>query len=310
MTLAKIGRHASAVQEFETAFRLSTQPADDLEWVRPEWANSLEALGRLDEAFDQQLTAISKGGRDLYGSGFLSAVLGKFAPSERDITQLQLRVDALDNADVYAEWASALEQLGDIDAAVLQYRKAAAKDPAIELVTAASRLLAKQGRHREAVLEYQGATEQHFADADAFEELLSSLRQVDEATRATLIESVQSWVDTADDAEARYQWGKVLLELGRPSDAEREQEASIARDPDNPHAQVAWGLALEADGKPALALSATPVLSVGAGESVSLAAALDGFKVAFRKAGSDEALAKANTAIQAIDGARVYRSMR
>jgi tetratricopeptide (TPR) repeat protein len=314
--LRHLKRHAEAVQAFEAAFQLSAQPVDQPEWFHHDWADSLETLGRFDASVDHWLTGFAMGEHSVEWSQHsfwlksqgLSPVFLKLTQSHRDFTRLQARVDALEKANVYAAWAQALEQSGETDAAISQYRKAAATDPQdIGSVAAASQLLAKQGRHREAVLEYQCAIEQQGADAVDFEPLLVSLRQVDDATRATLIAGIQGWVDTGNNAEARLRWGKALLELGRPADAVREHEASVKLDPDNPHALVACGLALDADGKPARALTRFAIaLAVGAGEPNSLKAALDGFKAAFLKAGSDEALAKVNTSIEAIDGAWVY----
>ncbi len=310
MALWRIGRHAAAVQEFETAFRLSAQPTDRLDWVHGAWADCLETLGQLDEAVDQRLRAVANGGRHHWGLTLLPDLLRRFAPSQRDIARLQVRVDALDDGGVYLEWADALEQLGETDAAALQYRKAAAKDRKdIAPVIAVSRLLAKQGRHREAVLEYQDAIEHDSADEEAFAELLSNLRRVDDVTRTTLVDSVQSWIDVGAGARTRHEWGKVMLELGRLADAVRELEASIELDSDNPLVQVALGSALEADGKPARALeSHTRALALGAGEPDSLKAALDGFRAAFLKAGGEEALAKIDKAILTIDGVQVYLS--
>ncbi len=310
LALEQLAQHARAVQAFEAASQLSAHPVDHPERVHRAWARSLEALGQLDAAADHWLTAFATGGPGLRWRNRLSALVKKLAPSQRNITRLQARVDALDNANVYAAWAGALGKLGEADAAVLQYQMAATKDPQdIDPVTAASTLLAQQGRHREAVLEYQSAIEHHAADDVAFERLLASIRQVDDATRASLVETIQGWVDTGDDAAMRHRWGTVLLDLGRPADAVREQAASVALDPDNPHAQVALGLALEADGKPARALDChARALAIGAGEPDSFAAALDGFKAAFLKAGSDEALAKADSAIVGIDGGQAYRS--
>jgi tetratricopeptide (TPR) repeat protein len=312
--LGQLGRHAEAVQAFEAAFQLSVQPVDHLEQIHRAWARNLESLGRFDEAVDLWLTALATSELNSWSRHSLlsrrfSAAVARLVPNPGDLTRLQARVDALDNAIVYAAWARGLEeQSGQAETALLQYRKAAAKNPKdIGSITAASRLLAGQGRHREAVLEYQSAIEQQGADPVDFEPLLVSLRQVDDATRATLIDGVQGWVDTGNNGGARLRWGKALLELGRPADAVREHEASVALDPDNPHALVAWALALDADGKPARALACNArALAVGAGETNSLEAALNGFKVAFLRAGSDEAMAQANTAIEAIDGAWVY----
>lgn len=303
--LSHLKRQDMALAQFEAAFRCSKG-----EVSYGAWAATLNALGRHAEAATKLLAGIRTQPGDPHRLQRRLTHVLKTAPSgETVLPALQREVDEIDAAQVYAIWGRVLASLGKADAALEQYQKAALKNsddsrPHLE----SGSILAQQGKHNEALLQFAVATEKKLYSEDVFNRIRDSLVQVDAETRKSVIETLQANVDRGNQSEAYLHWGQTLSRLGEYAAAIQQHEQAVNLDPENPNLHVALGLALGADRKFARAVRCYGrAVTLSAGEKTSLSAALEAFKSAFAQLDSDQPVAAIGEAIEAIDSARTYR---
>lgn len=243
----------------------------------------LSRLGRSDEATSRFRRAIAEDPARVEPRIFLVAELAAQGHYEEVIPEYrEIVARAPGDAVLQANFAYALERIGDTQGAMDAYMRAGAMDPNLPQASfGLGRLLLSAGRPAEALapLERAAALQPELAGSHAL--LGRALRELGQNDRA--IASYQRALALEPRLHGvRIALSHLLAESGRPAEAEQELRDALARRPSDPVLlnNLAWMLATDpqpaaGDAEEAVALAERAVQLAGDAEDYdTLAAAL------------------------------------